>query len=393
MQTFDLIVAGAGPAGLAAAALAAQGGKRVALVTGPAAAGDDPRTVALMQPSINLLAHLGVWPEPLAQSASPLRRLRLIDDTGASVAAPEMVFDAAEIGAEWFGWNVPLAALVPALQQRGAETGVTAIAQAAVGARCSEQAVHIELASGDILSAPVAIAADGRDSVLRQAAGIGVRQWTYEQAAIATRFAHSVAHRDTSSEYHRSGGPFTTVPLQGNRSSLVWMERPARAAALMALDDRRLAAEIQIATHGELGLVSDIGPRRLFAMKGQAAEVFARNRIMLVGEAAHVVPPLGAQGLNMSLRDAAQAVEFVLVRSDPGAAETLADYDRQRRHDVEPRGQVIDLMNRSLLSAFAAAAGARVAGLALLRRVGPLRRHAMRVGMGMAEDLPRAMRG
>ncbi len=392
MTGFDLIVAGAGPAGLAAAALAARGGKRVALVCGPPAVSHDPRTVALMQPSINLLNHLGLWPGRLMEHASPLKRLRLVDDTGSLVTAPEMVFEACEMDAEWFGWNVPLAVLVTALRTCAGEAGVTPIEDLVTGARRIGDAIQVELASGAILTAPVAIAADGRTSVLRQAAGIAVKEWSYDQMAIATSFAHSMPHRDTSTEYHRPGGPFTTVPLRGNRSSLVWMERPARAGELMALDDARLAAEIQIATHGELGLVSETGPRRLFDMKGMSARELAKNRVMLVGEAGHVAPPIGAQGLNMSLRDAAQAAEFVLARSDPGSADTLAEYDRLRRLDVEPRGQAVDLMNRSLLSDVAAMAGARVAGLALLRRVGPLRRHVMRVGMGTAGALPQAMR-
>ena len=108
-------------------------------------------------------------------------------------------------------------------------------------------------------------------SNIRQTAGIGVEEWAYEQSAIATSFAHSAPHRDTSTEYHRSGGPFTTVPLPGRRSSLVWMERPETAAMLMTLDDDALAAEIQLATHGELGRIDDIGPRRLFPMRGLGA--------------------------------------------------------------------------------------------------------------------------
>jgi 2-octaprenyl-6-methoxyphenol hydroxylase len=162
------------------------------------------------------------------------------------------------------------------------------------------------------------------------------------------------------------------------------MERPARAAELMALSNRDLATEIQIGTHGSLGRIADIGPRRLFPMTGLVARSFAKNRIVLIGEAAHVVPPIGAQGLNMSFRDAADAAGLIASANDPGAASLLADYDAMRRRDVQPRQQVIDLMNRSLLSGFLPLEVGRAAGLTLLAQFGPLRRAAMRYGLAEA---------
>jgi 2-octaprenyl-6-methoxyphenol hydroxylase len=170
------------------------------------------------------------------------------------------------------------------------------------------------------------------------------------------------------------------------------MERPARADELMALSDDKLAAEIQIGTHGELGRVSNLGPRRVFAMQGLVARDFARNRVILIGEAAHVVPPIGAQGLNMSLRDAAQAADLMEGEDDPGNASLLADYDALRRRDVQPRQQAIDLMNRSLLSGFMMLETGRAAALSLLAQFGPLRRHVMQYGLAPSRDLPRAMR-
>jgi 2-octaprenyl-6-methoxyphenol hydroxylase len=170
------------------------------------------------------------------------------------------------------------------------------------------------------------------------------------------------------------------------------MERSARAAQLLALDDAALAAEIQIACHGELGLVSQVGPRKAFPMRGLVARCFAANRILLVGEAGHVVPPIGAQGLNMSLRDAAQAADFIVASADPGGDEVMRDYETTRRRDVAPRQQIIDLMNRSLLSGFFVLEGARAAGLALLQSFAPLRHFVMRRGLGVAGPLPRAMR-
>jgi 2-octaprenyl-6-methoxyphenol hydroxylase len=392
MTDFDVIVAGAGPAGLAAAALLAKGGKRTALVTGNAPVEADPRTVALMLPSIRMLQYLDAWPATLQAHTAPLRKLRLVDDTGSPLRAPTVVFGAAELGEDVFGWNIPLSLLIPALRARAMELDVSFIEDEVTDAATRDATISIKLGGGQEISAKVALAADGRTSRLRQAAGIGTDEWSYDQVAIATSFAHSGPHYDVSTEYHRPGGPFTTVPMPANRSSLVWMERPTRAAALMGLDDAALATEIQLACHGELGLVSDVGPRKDFPMRGLAARRFAGNRTLLIGEAGHVVPPIGAQGLNMSLRDAAQAADLILASADPGADAVIRDYDALRRRDVEPRRLIVGLMNRSLLSGYLVMEGARAAGLAMLKNFAPLRHFVMRRGLGTAGPLPHAMR-
>lgn len=392
MTDADIIVAGAGPAGLAAACLLAREGRSVALIAPPETAPADPRTVALMQPSIRLLAYLGLWPGSLKEQTSPLRRLRLVDDTGSLTTAPTVIFDAAEMGEEAFGWNIPLNLLIPSLAARAAELGVRTVAGEARSAVVADRTIAISLADGSRLAGRVLLAADGRNSVLRAAAGIATTAWEYDQVAIATSFAHSGPHDDISTEYHRKAGPFTTVPMPGRRSALVWMERPARAAALMSLDGPALAREIQIASHGDLGLVSDTGPRRAFPMKGLVARSFARSRTYLIGEAGHVVPPIGAQGLNMSLRDAAQAADLILGHDDPGGDAAMAEYDALRRRDVAPRQQIIDLMNRSLLSGYLAFDASRAAGLSLVARFGPLRRLVMRRGLSPTSGLPYAMR-
>lgn len=392
MSEFDVIVAGAGPAGLAAACLLALDGRRVCLVAKEQGDVTDPRTVALMQPSIRLLMHLGIWPGQLRDKTQPLRKLRLVDDTGALFKAPTVTFDPAELGEEAFGWNFPLGLLIPALHARALELGVVPTGSDVLSASPYSDGVSVSTADGERMAARVAIAADGRHSVLRDAAGIKTNRWAYDQSAIATSFAHTGAHDGISTEYHKGAGPFTTVPMPGNRSALVWMERPARAAELMALSSAELAAEIQIGTHGELGRVSDIGPRRLFPMQGLVARDFARNRIILVGEAAHVVPPIGAQGLNMSLRDAALAAELMAGEDDPGQGSILADYDALRRRDVQPRQQVIDMMNRSLLSGFLPLEAGRAAGISLISQFGPLRRAVMGYGLAPSAGLPRVMR-
>lgn len=392
MSEHDVIVAGAGPAGLAAACLLALDGRRVALAAKDQGDATDPRTVALMQPSIRLLMHLGLWPGVLKDQTQPLRKLRLVDDTGAMFKAPTITFDPAELGEEAFGWNFPLGLLIPALFNRARELGVAFTGADVTAAQVSSGGVSVTTANGRRHEARVALAADGRNSLMREAAGIRTNRWAYDQTALSTSFAHSGPHDGISTEHHKGAGPFTTVPMPGNRSALVWMERPARAAELMAMPDAELAAEIQIGTHGELGRVFDVGPRRLFPMQGLVARDFAKNRIILIGEAAHVVPPIGAQGLNMSLRDAAQAADLMEGEDDPGSAGILSAYDALRRRDVQPRQQVIDMMNRSLLSGFMALETGRAAGITLLSQFGPLRRAVMQYGLAPSSGLPRVMR-
>jgi 2-octaprenyl-6-methoxyphenol hydroxylase len=385
-RSFEAIVVGGGPAGFAAACLLAKAGVGCAIIAGREQTKDDPRTVALMAPALNILSDLGLWPGALSGISAPLRKLRLVDDTGSLITAPETIFEALELSLDAFGWNIPLAALIGALRDKAAGLDTEIITHNATRVTARSDHVEIETAA-HAHHAPVAIAADGRSSIMREAAHLAMRDWTYDQAAIATSFSHSAPHDDISTEYHRPGGPLTTVPLPGNRSSLVWMDRPAEITQFMALSDRDFATEIQLATHGELGRIGGIGPRRSFPMQGLIAESFARNRIMLVGETAHVVPPIGAQGLNMSMRDAVGAAALVACAkaegSDPGATERLAEYDRQRRADVLPRQSIIDTMNRSLLLGMLPLDAGRAAGLAALRNFAPLRHFVMRRGLGL----------
>ena len=390
MTDYKVIVAGAGPAGLAAAALLAKEGVTTALVA-PAPT-DDPRTVALMQPSIQLLRYLGIWPGSLEVQTAPLRKLRIVDDTGSPLVAPTLDFDSRELELDAFGWNIPISLLLPALRKCAEDHGVTFIEATASSTRTSNNAIQITLSNGPEISASLCLAADGANSIMRKSAGIATDTWAYDQTAIATSFAHTMGHGDISTEYHKVAGPFTTVPLPDGRSSLVWMERPAHAGILMAMSDRELAAEIQIETHGELGLISGLGPRKSFPMRGLIARQFAKNHVLLIGEAAHVVPPIGAQGLNMSLRDAALAADLILTNKNAAGKNVLAEYNSLRRAEVLPRQQLIDLMNKSLLLGLLPLEAARALGLTALHYLGPLKHFAMQQGLQPRHNLPFAMR-
>lgn len=384
------VVAGGGPAGLAAAALLAQAGVQTVCVA--PARDDDPRTTALMAPSIRLLDHLGVWTDDLRSFCAPLKQLHLRDDTGNLVSAPDLLFDAHEASLDAFGWNVPLVNLLPVLRDRATSFGAILLKAEVAEVLHRERGVQVVCKDGTEIEAEFAVAADGRNSIVRKAAGISVTEWSFEQSALVTRFQHSRAHEWVSTEWHKLGGPFTTVPLPGKSSALVWMDKPGKIDAAMQLDAKALAREIQLMNHGVLGLVSDVKPPHSFPMRGVKAEKFAAQRCFLVGEAAHVFPPVGAQGLNMSLRDVGHLLDVVLGHDDAGGAAATDAYEELRRGDVGPRQTAISLMNQSLLADVLPPHLARAAGLAAVAFVPPLRSFAIREGLSPSGGLPFVMR-
>ena len=371
-------VVGGGPVGLAAAVVAADAGARVTLIAPKAPA--DARTSALLAGSVALLERLGVW-AALAPVAAPLRTLRIVDATRRLIRAPEVAFAAREIGLDAFGYNVANAALVAALEEAVARRSIARVAARACTAAADDDGIVIET-TGRKVAAKLAVAADGRRSRLRDSAGIAVQEWRYDQSALVCNLRHARPHRDSSTEFHTEAGPFTLVPLPGDRSSLVWVDRPAATERRLATDAATLAAEIEERSAGILGAIAIDGPRQAFPLAGMTVRRFAAGRVMLAGEAAHLVPPIGAQGLNLGYRDVAALADVLSDRpADPGAAACLAAYDRARRADVVSRTVAIDALNRTLLSDFLPVQGIRGLGLFLLDRVPALRRLAMRRGV------------
>ncbi|MGE3870065.1 MAG: UbiH/UbiF family hydroxylase [Pseudorhodoplanes sp.] len=392
--TAQVAVVGAGPAGLTAAIALAASGIDTVLV-GPAARADH-RTTALMSGSICALETLGVW-EDCAAQAAPLRQLRIVDDTGRLIRAPEALFDAAEIGLDAFGYNIENRHLVAALERRAAQLpALRRVAGEATAVEPGGDRGILRLANRRVEAALI-VGADGHRSLCRAAAGIVTRSWHYDQHALTFNIRHSRPHHDISTELQTRSGPFTLVPLPGRRSSIVCVVDPATAADLVQYGDAALALEIERRSHAILGRVEVEPGRGHFPLSGETANSFGTARIALVGEAAHRFPPIGAQGLNLGLRDAASIAELVAdtVRAggDPGDAETLARYDRMRRLDVESRSLAVDLLNRTLLSDLLPLQGARGFGIYLLNRVAPLRRMVMREGIAPAVAQPRLMRG
>jgi 2-octaprenyl-6-methoxyphenol hydroxylase len=385
-----VIVVGGGPAGLAMAAVLAMEGVPTMLVAPDMP--KDPRTVALMQPSLRLLERLGVWPGGLSLLSAPLRVLEIIDEMGNLISAPKLSFSSHELGLEAFGWNIPLDGLVPELAATAAALGVEMVSDTVTRSEDVGAVVAIDTARGQRFYGEVLVAADGANSLLRANAGIEVDQWHFDQAALVTSFHHSGPHRDVSTERHRPGGAFTTVPLPGQSSSLVWMGKPPLLESLVFRTGQELAREIQLATHGALGLVSQVSPPRVFPMRGVKARHFAGGRTLLVGEAAHTFPPIGAQGLNMSFRDVGHALDVVLGADDMGADSVLEAYHNTRARDVFERQAVILAMNTSLLAEFLPLDLMRVGALSAISAFPPLRSLVMRQGLAPEGMLPFTMR-
>ena len=396
---YNAAVVGAGPAGLTAAVALAASGMRIA-IAGPAFAPDpnrpDTRTTALLQASVQLLKNIGVW-ESCQENAAPLDLIRIIDDTGRLMRAPEVAFDSKEVGGGPFGYNIPNTALVAALYAcANALPNLDVIeTQAATEIDPMSDAVSVTLAEGQVFSAQLIAGADGRKSLCREAAGLTTSSWSYPQVAIACNFEHNDPHHNASNEFHRPAGPFTTVPLPGNASSLVWVETAAEADRLLALSDAEFCAEIEERSYCCLGAVNSVGPRATFPLSGMRVQSYAARRIALVGEAAHVIPPIGAQGLNLGFRDAAALVECAQRgtdnHGDPGCDEALREYNGARRADVVSRTLAVDLLNRSLISGFLPLQVARGVGLHLLAGMAPLRRMVMREGVAPQAGLPELM--
>jgi 2-octaprenyl-6-methoxyphenol hydroxylase len=392
----EVAVVGGGPAGLTAAIALAGTGVETAVVAMPPAAHDN-RTTALLASSVTALDTLGVW-ERCAGHAAPLRRMRIVDDTARLLRAPEVCFDASEIGLPAFAYNIENRHLLAALESRARDIpALTLIAAKADDVTVGDADVSVSLGQGGRVTARLAIGADGRRSLCRAAAGIETESRSYPQTALTFNLAHARPHGDTSTEFHTESGPFTLVPLPGLRSSLVCVVNPADAPRLTALADAELAAEIERRSHSLLGKVAMEAGRGVFPLAVEIARCFGRNRIVLIGEAAHVMPPIGAQGLNLGLRDAATVGELVIAArrdgGDVGSDELTARYEHARRADVTSRSLAVDLLNRSLLSDFLPLQGARGLGLYLLDRIGPLRRAIMREGVAPAASQPRLMRG
>ncbi|MDE2363234.1 MAG: FAD-dependent monooxygenase [Hyphomicrobiales bacterium] len=402
----NILVAGAGATGLIAAIALARAGHSVALV-GVAPPPLPGRTVALFEGSLRLLDDLGLR-DALNDISADVRGIRIIDDTSSIFRPPPAVFEAGEIGLDAFGLNITnddivaryaeIAAGMPAITRY--ETLVSAYDFRGDG-------VTATLADGRTIDCALVVAGDGRNSLARKTAAVGVREWSYPQTAITGILRHRRPHGAITTEFHTRQGPFTFVPMAPladapNRSSLVWLMAPGEAKRRMALEPRALAAEIEERSHYRFGAVEIEGKLGAFPMACMRTATVSAPRLMLVGEACHVFPPLAAQGLNLGIRDstdAALALDGVDLADARAIAAAVDDYERARRADIDIRTRGVDLMNRSLLADILPVDLLRGATLAAVTAIGPLRRAILREGItpslarSVGPFIPRAIAG
>ncbi|MEX0366166.1 MAG: UbiH/UbiF family hydroxylase [Ruegeria sp.] len=395
-QSCDILISGGGIAGLTAAAAFGAAGFEVICVdpappvTERDAEGSDLRTTAFLQPARGLLEQCGLWAR-LAEHAAPLQIMRIVD-AGGDVPEPRVVrdFNAADISDQPFGWNLPNWLLRREMVARLADlpnvdfrpgTSTTSLFTRTAEAR-------VGLSDGSRVRARLVVAADGRNSPMRKAAGIGVHTTRYGQKALAFAVTHPIAHDNVSTEIHRSGGPFTLVPLpdwQGQPSSaIVWMERGPKALELLNMEAETFEAAMTERSCGLFGPLKLASRRTIWPIISQSAERLSGERIALMAEAAHVVPPIGAQGLNMSLGDLRTLLDLAQARpGDLGDAEMLAAYHKARHTEIELRVKGIDLLNRASMVETRALRDARAMGLSALYSLAPVRKTLMQMGLGV----------
>lgn len=395
-QTCDILISGGGIAGLTAAAAFGSAGFDVICVdpappvTAREATGSDMRTTAMLQPARDLLERCGVW-NALAPHGAALNVMRIADAATKTGAAREIKsFRASDVSDLPFGWNFPnwrlrreLVARLDTLPNVDFRpgTGTTRFLGRTTEAR-------VGLSDGSTIRARLVVAADGRNSPMRQAAGINVTKKRYGQKALAFATTHPIPHDNVSTEVHRTGGPFTLVPLPDHEgmpcSAVVWMDEGPKTAARMALDTDAFEAEMSERSCHMLGPLTLASRRTVWPIISQVAERLTGTRLALIAEAAHVVPPIGAQGLNMSLADTATLLELALARPEGlGDADMLSAYHKARFGDIKMRVTGIDLLNRASQATSPLARDARALGLNALHQITPVRKTLMELGLGV----------
>ncbi|WP_386680889.1 FAD-dependent monooxygenase [Loktanella sp. R86503] len=387
----DIVISGGGVAGLAAAVAFGAAGFDVIIVdpappvTDAAQDGADLRTTAFLQPAKAFLDRAGLW-AALAPHATALDVMRIVDAAKDPATTRDFVAD--DISNAPFGWNLPnwllRRVMVDRIAQMPNVTLRTGTGFAGMVARLDQALVRLD--DGTQIAAKLVIGADGRNSAVRQANGIDVTTTRYGQKAVTFAVTHPQPHGGISTEVHRDGGPFTLVPLpdvDGQPcSSVVWMDTGPKIAALMALDDAAFTAAANTRSAGVNGTLTLVGKRSVWPIITQITDRITAPRTALVAEAAHVMPPIGAQGLNMSLADMASLLDLAVENRDMlGQPDMLAAYAQARHGDMRLRVTGIDALNRTSMAASPLVHDLRALGVAALHDAAPIRHRLMKLGL------------
>lgn len=404
MKQTDVIISGGGMVGLTLALALGQGGLKVVVVDAMPPAQTlmpafDGRVSALAYAAIRMMRALEVWPH-LEAEAQPIREILVSDGAVGRAASPfSLHFDAQEVGADSLGHIAEnrhiRAALYAAMT---AQKNITLIAPATI-ASLAVEAGHVaaKLSDGNEFQAALAVAADGRESRLRDQMGIGVVGWSYPQTGIVATVHHAEPHQGVAYEHFLPSGPFAILPMTGDRSSLVWTEARDKAPAMLALDDDAFNAEVAARFGAHLGDTEVVGGRWSYPLKFHLARDFVRPRFALAGDCAHGIHPIAGQGLNLGLKDAAALAETLLdaarLGRDIGTADVLKRYERWRRFDSFTLAASTDALNRLFSNDIAPLRQLRDLGLGIVDAIGPARRFFMRHAGGDIGKLPKLMKG
>jgi 2-octaprenyl-6-methoxyphenol hydroxylase len=378
----EAVVVGGGLAGVAAAVAVARTGLDTLHLApkGPR----DQRTSALMMPSVDYLRAAGLIDDP-GTVGHPLTQIRIIDATGRLIRAPETLFDSAEAGLPAFGWNFSNARLIEAFEAaRTALPNLTTREVAVTEITPGSGSTRLTLADGASVETPFLVGADGKKSLIRAAAGFRARENGFTQSALVCDLVLGRPIGGTSIEFHYPQGPFTLVPAGDNRANLVWIDDREVLRAAQAGGTEHLRSIFLDKSQRLFGSIELATPAHIFPLSSITVDTAGKDGIVLVGEAAHAFPPIGAQGLNLGLRDVAD-LAAALAASDrrPGWADRVsADYARRRSGDLSRTGGVVDTLFRSLLADFLPTQALRAGGLWALKLAPPLRKQAFAVGMG-----------
>lgn len=400
MKTKALIIGG-GMAGLSLGLLLAKSGLSTVLVDTDkvqklADAVPSGRTVALMDNSLNVIKACGIW-DRIAPTAAPLKTMRLIDDNQAP--ATIVKFESRNAGLDAFGYNIPndilRAALVDEVQQ---QKNLTYIAPARLKQYSAVQnQVEATLEDGTEIIADLIIGCDGRRSVVREGAGIEAQVHEYGQMAITCLISHTKDHQNISTEHHRPGGPFTFVPMPGKQSSIVWVEKSSDAKNILALARPLFEKALQDRSNGLLGQITLETNPESWPLILLSVDRLTASRTAIAAEAAHVLSPIGAQGLNLSLRDVAALAETIVdaarLGEDIGSDMVLNSYAARRSLDMETRVRGVDLYNRAVANDIGFIGSLRRFGLLSLDKFPALKTLAMHQGLLPTLDHSRLLNG
>jgi 2-octaprenyl-6-methoxyphenol hydroxylase len=407
----DVIIAGAGMAGATLALSLAQAGLTPVLVDpvvfeAQVAPTFDGRASAIAYAAYRQWRALGLA-DALDPHAQRIEQILVTDGRtpGAAAGRPgpfHLRFDSAEIADRSQG--EPLGYLLENRHTRAAlaaavvAAGIEVLAPARVAsAEFGPRAARVTLADGRVLSAPLMVGAEGRGSVIREAAGIGSLGWDYRQTGVVATVRLERPHGGVAHEYFLPGGPFAILPLTDNRASLVWTESNARGEALKAARPQVFQAHLERRFGEFLGAIAVEGPIFAYPLSLQLAERFTAPRVALLGDAAHAVHPIAGQGLNLGLKGAAALAEVIVDASrlgeDIGSEAVLERYAAWRRFDTVTLSAGMDAFVRLFSNDNPLVRLVRGAGMAAVNRIGPARRFFMHEAGGAVGDLPRLLRG